>query len=161
MSTLPSLPVAASLQPFLAVQAQLAQAAKAALDASQQLRTQQSATGLGLLHAQLDLFNSGLGSASGRQLLQLQSQFFDGLASGQKEVLRQFTERAQAYGADLRQTNSGEEVSLVTVGFFQDLGKVLQESAEQTLSLINSTSAASSVLTRQTLDETIDAAART
>lgn len=157
MSTQPS-PASQPLQPLLAAQAQLARAAQAALDASQQLRERQSATSLGLLHAQLDLLNSGLAGPSGRQLAQLQLQFFDNLASGQKEVLRLGAERTQEYLADLRRTVSGDEVSLVTLGYFKDLGKVLQDGAEQAATLINSTSAASTVLTRQTLDETIEAA---
>ncbi|MET0266258.1 MAG: hypothetical protein ABW202_11635 [Duganella sp.] len=157
MSTQPST-ASQSLQPLLAAQAQMAQAAQAALDAGQQLRERQSAAGLGLLHAQLDLLNGGFAGPSGRQLAQLQFQFIDNLASGQKETLRLGVERTQQYLADLRRTVSGDEVSITTLGYFKDLGKVLHDGAEQAATLINSTSAASTVLTRQTLDEAIEAA---
>ena len=147
-------PFVPSLQPLSGIQAQFAQAAQAAIETGRQWSAQQSSAGLNLLHAQLDLYNGGAGGASLRQYFALQTKFFDDLASQQKEVLQQVEARAQAYTSDLRQTVSSDEVSLVTVGFFKDVGKVLQDSAEQAATLLSSTSAAATVLTDKALAET-------
>jgi hypothetical protein len=144
-----------STHPFLTGQAQLAQIVKSAMAFGDQLRASQSDAGLRLLHAQLDLLNAGLGGGAVAQLLDLQSGFSDQLAALRKEAARQLGERAQVCTGDLRQAQTGDDVTLVTVGFFSDLGKLLRENAEQTLTLLNSTSAASTVLTGKALDEAI------
>lgn len=134
--------------------APFAQAAQAALAAGRQWSAQQSSAGLNALHTQLDLVQGGPAAASVRQLFELQAQFFDGLAAQQKDVLKQIGSRAETYASDLRQTASTDEVGLVTVGFFKDLGQVLQGSAEQAATLLNSTSAAATVLTDRALADT-------
>ena len=134
--------------------APLAQAVQAAIAAGRQWSAQSSTTGLNVLHAQLDLVQGGPAAASVRQLFELQAQFFEGLAAQQKDVLQQIGARAATYTSDLRQTATTDEVGLVTAGFFKDLGQVLQGSAEQAATLLNSTSAAATVLTDRALAET-------
>ena len=147
-----SLAPSTTFAPFAAL-APFAQAAQAAIAAGREWSAQQSSSGLNALHTQLDLVQGGAAAASVRQLFALQAQFFDGLAAQQKEVLKQVGARAETYASDLRQTVSSDEVGLVTVGFFKDLGQVLQNSAEQAASLLNSTSAAATVLSDRALAE--------
>lgn len=144
-------------QPYLALQAQWAQVGKNALEATRLWRGQQSTTGLDLLHAQLALYQQGLGSASVRELASLGTQLLDGLASQQKDTLRQVSERTQTYLDALGQTQSGDDVGIVTAGYFADVGKLWQAGAEQATTLLNSTSSASSILTERVLDDAVAA----
>lgn len=149
-----------STHPLLTGQAQLAQIVKSMMAFGDQLRASQSDAGLRLLHAQLDLLDAGMGGGAAGQLLDLQSGFSAELSALQKAAARQLGERAQVCTGDLRKAQTADDVTLVAVGFFSDLGKLLRENAEQTLTLLNSTSAASTVLTGRALDEAIAAAPR-
>ena len=136
-------------------QAQFAQIAKSVLDFSKQWRELQSAASLQLLHAQLDLLSPRMAGGAARELFDLQSELSNELAAQQKVALRQFNERASAAAGQLRQAQTSDDVTMIAVGFMTEVGKVLRENSEQAMTLLNSVSAASTVLTDRALDEAI------
>ncbi|UGQ48928.1 hypothetical protein [Massilia endophytica] len=139
------------------VQAQVAELLKSMLELHKELKEVQSAAGLRMLQAQLGMLNPALSARPLQELLDLHFNFLANLSSQGRKVLEQVAARSHACIGDLREAQTGDEVSLTAASYLRDLGGALQKEAEETAALLNSANAATTILTQRALDELIAA----
>ncbi len=147
--------------PLPAAQAQVAQLVKAGLSLHQEWSAVQSSLQIGVLRAQIGMLRSHPGGAALRDLIGLQRDFQGGLTAQRDAILKTVGERAHTCIDDLQKSQTKDDLTIVLAGFFNDLGGTLREHAGQTLTLMNSAGAASTVFTHKTLDAFIDQGERT
>ncbi|MES2739726.1 MAG: hypothetical protein V4754_02060 [Pseudomonadota bacterium] len=139
-----------------AAQVQMAQMLKASLALNTEWNDMQSSLQIGALRAQIDMLHAHPGGAALRDLIGLQRQFQDGLSAQRDSMLKSVGERAHTCFDDLQNIQTKDDLTMLLAGLFNDLGSTLREHASQTLTLMNSANAASTVLTHKTLDALID-----
>lgn len=138
-----------------ASQGQLAQLIKSTLDMSRELNELQTSICISLLQTQLGTLNSSISAKTLRDLHDVHFDFVNNLCSQWKTTLGNVAERANSCMDDLRQAQTKDDVSFVMMGFLRDAGAKLHKEVEESGMLINSVSAAASVLTQRALDELI------
>lgn len=140
-----------------AAQALAAKLLKSMLEMNKEWNQVQSEMWSGLMRKQLFALGSDQATQGLHRLFELQQQLSDDLASQQKGVLKEVMQRGQVCVGDLKLSQTKDDVTMVVVGFMEDLGKTLRKSSEQALTMLNSTNAASTVVAHQTLDGMIGA----
>jgi hypothetical protein len=139
-------------------QAQFAQIIKSTLEASKEWNDLQAAAFTSLLQTQLSVPNSDLASKTLKDLMGLHLEFSNDVSAQRKGALNEIAERANSCIDDLRKAQNKDDIAMTVAGFLGDVGTMLRADAEQTFTLMNSASAASTILTHKALDDMIGAA---
>ncbi|MYM30702.1 hypothetical protein SAMN05192549_105223 [Duganella sacchari] len=138
-------------------QSQFAQIVKSTLAVFNQWRDWQAEAGTKLLHTQLDLLQPPGAAISAQNLLALPFGLSTDLVAQQKEVLQSLLTRNNALVEDLRKSQNKEDISLVMAGYLSDVDGLVRDNAGKVMTLLNSVSSATTVLTERTLDDLIAA----
>jgi hypothetical protein len=139
------------------LQSHFAQVVKAAMAVFKEWGDWQAANGTRLLHTQLDILQPPGAAISAQNLLALPFGLSTDLAAQQKDVLQNLLTRNNTLVDDLRKSQTKDDVSLVMAGYFSDVDGLLRDNAGKVMTLFNSVSSATTVLTERTLDDLIAA----
>lgn len=134
-------------------QAHWAHIVQATINASKQWSEQQTAAGIRTLHTQLDAVTAGPMADAFQNLSDLQQDLARTWSQQQASTLSAISSRTQACASDLRRAQTKDEVGIVMAGYANDVGTHVREQLEQTMTLLNSASAASEVLVQKTLTQ--------
>jgi hypothetical protein len=142
-----------------AVQSQFAQVAKSMLSGYKSWGELQGTAGIRLLHALLDV-QPPAATLTMQNLLGLPFGLATDLAAQQKESMQGLLLRNNALMADLRKSQTKDDISLVMAGYMSDVEGLVRDNGGKVMGLLNSASAATTVLTERTLDDLIAAGPR-
>jgi hypothetical protein len=144
---------------YPASQAQLAQLVKSTLDMNRELNELQTSACISMLQTQLGTLNPHLSSKSVQDLLDVHFNFLSNLSAQWKDALEQVAQRTNICVDELRKAQTRDDVSFTVASFLKDVGAKLRKDAEESGVLLNSASAAATILTHRALDELIEARA--
>ncbi len=152
-STLPALDFGKSNLAY--AQSQYAQIAKSMLSACRDWGELQNTVSTKLMHGMLDAQGPASAALSMQNLLGLPFELTSDLAVQQKGAMQGYLQRYNKLIADLRLSQTKDDISLVLVGYMSDLDGMVRDNGGKVMTLLNSSSAASTVLTERTLDDLI------
>jgi hypothetical protein len=136
---------------------QLAQLAKSMLAGGRDWGQLQDASSTKLMHVMLDAQPSPAAAQSLQNLFGLGVGLSTDLAAQQKSAMQSLLLRYNTLIEDLRKSQNQQDVSLVLAGYMSDLDGMVRDNGGKVMTLLNSASAASTVLTERTLDDLIAA----
>lgn len=146
--------------PFPTVaQAELAKMIKSTLDMNKELNELQTTACISMMQTQLGTLNPHLSTQSVQDLLDVHFNFLSNLSNQWKQALEQVADRTNTCVEDLRRAQTRDDVSFTVASYLRDVGTKLRKDAEESGVLVNSASAAATVLTHKALDELIFAQA--
>lgn len=128
---------------------------KASLDTMRQLNEIGTEIGTKMFLNQIKMLNSGVTSEARESLTQLLDSFSGQYAQQQAKSKAGIKESVSRCMANLQEAQTQDDITMVLMGFSNELNQKSKDSGGELFGLLNSANAASSVWINQTLDQVI------